>query len=621
MKKQRFNTIILLVCVVLISRGYVFAAEMTENIKKGILKMQMSRLDDARNYFEREKQSNPKNGLAYYYLGEVYYRQSEFSKALEQYQKAIEIEPNEAAYHLGAGIAYLALGQTDKATEEFQSILTAAPGTYEAKEAERQLARIKATSRNEDIIKKWQEAEKNKGIEIAVKKEEILQGPVQAVQTVSVESVVKDMRFGTETKRKEASKTLYGFSAIQLEPFLPVFIAQMDKEKNEDIRKNLLLVIGKTQTKEAVDYLFSVLEGQDYSFDTKMVALAGLSETLSPDAAERLKDILDTMVTRKQKMREDAKAKIQSIEQKMDDLEAQKLILTNDKTKLRTKLQEIYNKLNMQPAMPEGAQPPVPGAVPPGVAPAPAAGEQPVEMLTPEQIKQLRAELRKTENDITLKEKQVERLEKQIEKLKEEREKYQRVLVRKYSTGTVKVLGVTRAAPSQQTGQMPPQMPPTMAPGMPPEMPQMPLQPSTFQAGSEEEQEQSLALSIIKILGRIGKPAYLPVIEKAWDEYRADSFDLDYGLVRAQLGSYEYIEKLVARLQEDYPSSDMDEVYFRADIVKVLGNYLASHENQEYAELISYLAESDPNQVIKIAASQALSKIKSKEAEKTAKQT
>ncbi|HOK80316.1 MAG TPA: tetratricopeptide repeat protein, partial [bacterium] len=453
MKKHHFNMPVLLVCLIFISQGYIFAAEITENIKKGIFKMQMSRLDDALNYFEREKQSNPKNGLAYYYLGEVYYRQSEFSKALENYQKAIEIEPNNAAYHLGAGIAYLALGQTDKATEEFQLILTAASGTYEAKKAEQQLARIKATDRNQDIIKKWQDAEKNKGIELAVKKEEVIQGPVQAVQTVSVESVVKDMRFGTETKRKEASRTLYGFNATQLEPFLPVFIAQMGKEKNEDIRKNLLLVIGKTQTKEAVDYLFSVLEGQDYSFDTKMVALAGLSETLSPDAAERLKNILDTMVTRKLKMREDARLKIQAIEQRIDDLEAQKLILTNEKTKLRTKVQEIYNKLNMQPAMPEGAEPPVPGAVPPGVAPAPASGEHPVEMLTAEQIKQLRAELRKTENDITLKDRQIERLERQIEKLKEEREKYQRVLVKNYSTGTVKVLGVTRAAPAQQTGQ------------------------------------------------------------------------------------------------------------------------------------------------------------------------
>jgi len=618
MKKQKFNVLLLLVCLVFMSQGYLFAAEMTENIKKGILKLQMSRLDDAQNYFEREKQSNPNNGLAYYYLGEVYYRKADFSKALEQYQKAIEIEPGNAAYHLGAGVAYLALGQSDKAIEEFQTVVTSAPNTYEATEAQQQLARIKSTNRDSDIVKKWQDAEKNTGVEVAVKKEETIQGPVPAVQTVSVDSVVKDMRFGTETKRKEASKTLYGFSSTQLEPFLSVFIAQMDKEKNEDIRKNLLLVIGKTQTKEAVDYLFSVLEGQDYLFDTKMVALAGLSETLSPDAAERLKGVLDTMVTRKLKMREDARVKIQSIEQKMDDLEAQKLILTNEKTKLRTKKEEIDDKVSGRQTR-ERVEPGFPGAVPPGVAPAPAApGERPVEELTLEQITQLQAESRKIGNDINIKEKQIEKIEKQIDKLKEEREKYQRVLVKKYSTGTVKVLGVTRTAPvTQQTGQVTPGMPPEMAPGMP----QVPSQPSTVQAGPEEEQEQSLALSIIKILGRIGKPEYLPVIEKAWDEYKADSFELDYGLVRAQLGSYEYIEKLVARLQEDYSSSDMDEVYFRSDIVKVLGSYLAKHENQDYAELLGYLAESDPNQVIKIAANQALSKIKTKEAEKTAKQS
>ncbi|MCM8765105.1 MAG: hypothetical protein NC830_07090, partial [Candidatus Omnitrophica bacterium] len=85
-------------------------------------------------------------------------------------------------------------------------------------------------------------------------------------------------------------------------------------------------------------------------------------------------------------------------------------------------------------------------------------------------------------------------------------------------------------------------------------------------------------------------------------------------------GSYEYIEKLVSRLQEDYPS-DPSEAYFRAEIVKVIGNYLSKHENQDYAELLGYLAESDPNQVVKVAANQALSKIKTKESDKPARKT
>ncbi|MCM8789175.1 MAG: tetratricopeptide repeat protein, partial [Candidatus Omnitrophica bacterium] len=570
----------------------------------------VNRLDDALTYFQRELTSNPQNGLAYYYIGEVYYRKADFSKALDNYQKAIEKEPDNASYHLGAGTAYLAAGQTDKAIEQFQIVINTAVGTYEAEQAKQRLAKVNSVLRDKEIVEKWQNAQKNVQVEKVVEEQpEKSPAELALVQTVSVDALVKDVRFGPETKRKEASRFLYNFSASQLEPFLSQFISHMDKEKNEEVRKNLLLVIGKTQTQQAVDYLFNVLESPDYLFDTKMVALVGLSETLRPDAAEKLKNILDKMVSSKLKMREEAKDKIEAIEKKIDDLESQKFVIRNDIAKVQSQRQTIYNKLNMQPAFEEGA------ALPPGIAPPEVPGaEKPVEILTPEQIKQLRAQLRTLENDINTREARIARLEKQIETLKSEKTKYEQLLVKRYSTGAVKVLGVERRSsvetPEQASFGAPPEMP----------IPQPSAQPSFVQTGPEEQQEQSLALSIIKILGRIGNPDHLFVIEKAWEEYKAASFELDYGLVRAQLGSYEYIEKLVSRLQEDYPS-DPSETYFRAEIVKVVGNYLSKHENQDYAELLSYLAESDPNQVVKVAANQALSKIKTKEPEKPARKT
>lgn len=586
--------------------GCVFAAEMTDNIKKGISKMSLNRLDDALTFFEREISSNPGNGLGYYYAGDVYYRKGDFSKALELYQKAVEIEPGKPAYHLGAGIASLSLGQYDKAIEEFQVVINNSPGSYEAKLAEQNLGKIKDMRRNKEIVTKWQDSEKNvKVVEQVVEKGPEIPQPGIPVQTVSIETLVKDLRFGPETKRKEASKTLYNFPSSQLEPYLAQFISHMDKEKNEEVKKNLLLVIGKTQSQQAVDYLFGILENPEQMFDVKMVALMALSETLSPDAAEKLKNVLDKMVITKTKIREDAKARIESIDKRIDELESQKFVLRNDITKLRVERQSIYDKLNVQPSAEEGpgVLPLAPGVAPPEVAP----GERKIEVLTPEQVRQLRAQLRTVENDINSKEARLARLEKQIENLNAEKTKYQQLLVKRPTTAPVKILGITRAATPQTQQEVPPGMPPEMLPGAPQ------MQPTFTQAGSEEEQEQSLALSIIKILGRIGKPEHLSVIERAWEEYRADSFELDYGLVRAQLGSYEYIARLVSRLQEDYPPSDQNEIYFRADIVKALGNYLATHENQDYAELVAYLAESDPNQVVKIAASQALSKIKTGE--------
>ncbi len=616
-------------CLLLVFVNIVSSAEMSENVKKGLMKMSMNHLDEAQSYFEREQQSNPKNGLAYYYTGEVYYRKADFSKALEYYQKAIETEPTNSGYHLGAGMAYLSLGQSDKAIEEFQTIVNNAPGTYEARQAELQLSKIKNTKKDIESIRKWQSSEKSKQTGIAIKKEEqtVQAPPVQ--QKIQVEPVVKDLRFGTLTKRKEASKLLYSFSSSQLEPFLQQFISHMDKEKDDEIKKNLLLVIGRIQTEDASEYLFSVLDSPNYLFDTKMVALQSLSEFLNPAVAEKLKDILDNMVTRKLRMREEAKAKIQSIEQKIDDLDVQKVTLESDRAKLNAKLQQINEKLMIQPfeapafgpgVPPEVAAPPPGAAVPRGAVPAPASG---AETLTPEQIKQLKAEAKKIEEDIKTKDRQMERIKDQIARLQGEKQKYEKILEKRYSTGVVKVIGAVSTKqipqhPAPGVGLPAPEMPEAF-PGMP-SVPAMSSQP-TVSAGSEEEQEQALGLSIVKILGKFGKPDYMPVIEKAWEEYKADSFELEYGLVRAQLGSYEYIEKLVERLQEDYPSADPNEILFRADIVKVLGGYLSQHENQDYVELLGYLAESDPNEAIKVAAYQALSKVKTIQQEKPSKKS
>jgi|GEM_PF-883825 len=618
MKTKKFIfSLIIFFCFFLVSANCVNSAEMSENIKKGLMKMSMDRLDEAQSYFEREQQSNPKNGLAYYYTGEIYYRKADFSKALEYYQKAIEIEPANSAYHLGAGMAYLSLGQNDKAIEEFQVVISSDPGTYQAKQAELQLNMLKNTNKNTDVVKKWQSAEKAAQAGAITKKEETIQTPTLVQQAIPVETVVKDLRFGTLTKRKEASKLLYSFPSTQIEPFLQQFISCINKEKDDEIKKNVLLVIGKVQTKEASEYLFGVIDSPDYLFDTKMVALQALSESLNPDVAEKLKDILDNMVTKKLRMREEAKAKIESIEKTIDDLDVQRITLESDRAKIQARLQEINGKLMIQPFEMSVFGP---GTVPPGAAGLPGAPppapETTVETLSPEQIKQLRAEVKKIEAEIKAKDRQLDRIKTQIAKLQEEKTKNEAILVKKYGTGTVKVIGAVGTQPSQQSVV---NLPTPEMPGMPggtPGMPQMPGVPSqpTFTAGPEEEQEQALALSIVKILGKFGKPDYMPVIEKAWEEYKADSFELEYGLVRAQLGFYEYMDSLVERLREDYPSSaDPNEIAFRADIVKVIGNYLSQHENQDYAELLGYLAETDPNETIKTAAYQALSKVKTQQ--------
>jgi len=557
-------------CMLLVCGGYAQGDEMSENMRIGLAKMSANRFDEAQDYFEKEQQSNPGNSLAYYYSGEIYYRKADFSKALEYYQKAIEIEPSNLAYHFSAAMVYYAIGQFDKAIEEFQVVITGNPGTYQAKQAEQYVARIKSAQKDSGILKKWEAGEKAGQTQIIGKTQETdkSQSP-QVGQQIQIESVVKDLKFGTLTKRKDASKLLYSFfSSNQLQPFLPDFIDRVNKEKDIAIKKNILFIIGKINTQQSYNYLFEVLDSPDQLFDIKIVAFQALYNYLTPDSAEKLKDVLSNLVPRRMKMREEIIKNIEAMEDKIDDIKFQKIPLEVEREKIRATTYTTPEQIDAQ------------------LADSFRSGS--ASIWTLQQYKDMKAEARNVKREIDAmveeKDKQIERLNSQIAMLEEEKKQYENLLKKQFK-GTGQVIGGVNT----------------------PRISEM-----SISSGSEDEQEQALALSLIKILGRLGKPEYIDVIERAWEEYRSNLFEPEYGLVRAQLGYYDYITKLAERLQDDYPSSNPNEAGFRAEIATVLGAYLSQNENQDYINLLAYLAESDPNEVVKLAASGALSKIKNR---------
>jgi len=611
----------------------IFASGMTENIRKGVGYLNRNRLDDAMSYFEREKESDSQNALAWFYIANVYLKKGNFAKAQENLQKAVDIEPNNGIFHSSLAYVYLVQGLNDKALEEFNTVIKVAPGTLESKLARRQIEQINQKKADDQIIKQWHSGDLAlKSTSTTEKKVESVAMPESGPQVRPVPDLIKDLKFGTLSKRKDSSRALYYAPKSQIEKVLPDITALISKEKDSEVRKNLLLTIGKIGSQDAGTYLLAFIDSPSQSFDLKLVALQAITGVANVEVAERLKDTLDNLVNRRIQLRAEAERKIKEIKAQLDDLDTRKLVIAGEIEKLQQTIATLTQKLGVEAA--PGATMPgfAPGMVPPGmpgVAPVPAtttagpAAEK--KALSEDEIKEIKSKIRDAEQESAKKRKQIEDLDAKKPDLEQQLAKYENILARK-KAASVSLGGGASVAPAPGAGApVPPGMPgmaPGMAPGMPPTPGMapgmapagMPAQPQTVALTPEEEQEQVFALNIIMTLGKIGKPDYLPVIERAWDEYGTADLTLRYGLVRARLKSYDYLDRLIERLREDYASTSSEEIELRTGIVEVLGDYLSANENDEYAEMLNYLMQNDPNEAVRTAARAAVGKIKKKEA-------
>ena len=66
---------------------------------------------------------DPKNYYSYWGLGKIYYNKGEYNKAIENYLKALAINPNLTDIHLNLGVAYKSTNDRGKARECFEKYL------------------------------------------------------------------------------------------------------------------------------------------------------------------------------------------------------------------------------------------------------------------------------------------------------------------------------------------------------------------------------------------------------------------------------------------------------------------------------------------------------------------
>lgn len=98
--------------------------------KRGIAKLQMLRLDEAKKDFERALKLDKKHPEAHNNLGAVLYSKKDYKGAIKHYKRAIDLARN-ASFYSNLGTAYFARKDYEKAQASYQVALEIDPDVFE----------------------------------------------------------------------------------------------------------------------------------------------------------------------------------------------------------------------------------------------------------------------------------------------------------------------------------------------------------------------------------------------------------------------------------------------------------------------------------------------------------
>ncbi len=82
---------------------------------------------------------NPNDALAYANRGVAYRKKGEVDRAIADYDMAIALNPNDAAAYFNRGLAYYEKGDEDQAIADFRKVLEIEPSDQDAKEGLKRL--------------------------------------------------------------------------------------------------------------------------------------------------------------------------------------------------------------------------------------------------------------------------------------------------------------------------------------------------------------------------------------------------------------------------------------------------------------------------------------------------
>lgn len=85
----------------------------------GDTELKRENLERAKSLLERSVETNSNIRLAYLDLGAILVRQKQYPAAVKQFRQALELDPTQPDTHYHLGRAYQAMGNTERADQEF----------------------------------------------------------------------------------------------------------------------------------------------------------------------------------------------------------------------------------------------------------------------------------------------------------------------------------------------------------------------------------------------------------------------------------------------------------------------------------------------------------------------
>jgi tetratricopeptide (TPR) repeat protein len=118
-------TISLVLCVIFLPLHAQENGKQSETYKKASKYFFQQKYDMAELLFQEEIHSNPENGMAYSYLGDIFLNKKQYDSALALYKKAIELKSNNAEDYFRIGQVYYYKQLGDLSIENFRKALSA----------------------------------------------------------------------------------------------------------------------------------------------------------------------------------------------------------------------------------------------------------------------------------------------------------------------------------------------------------------------------------------------------------------------------------------------------------------------------------------------------------------
>ncbi len=94
--------------------------EAEKHFRQGFTYQNQGDLDKALEEYEKAVQLNPGNTRAYTNAGAIHLRREEYDRAIQQFKKVIELSQWDTKAHYNLGYAYLKKGEVEKAQKEVE---------------------------------------------------------------------------------------------------------------------------------------------------------------------------------------------------------------------------------------------------------------------------------------------------------------------------------------------------------------------------------------------------------------------------------------------------------------------------------------------------------------------